>query len=72
MRLTSTQFLVFGFVLVTFGMVMPFLMVMRIIESTLFLSFASYAASITGLLFGIIGVASYAHKYRNSKRDHDR
>ena len=46
-----------GFVLVVLGWVLPFLMMLRVLESSFFLNFLSYAASITGLLLGVIGSA---------------
>jgi len=57
-------FLGIGFFLVLFGMVAPFLMVMRIVESTFFMNFFSFGASVVGLFFGIIGVAYYARTNR--------
>ncbi|MBN1660357.1 MAG: hypothetical protein JXA93_18305 [Anaerolineae bacterium] len=49
--------LVIGFFLVLFGAAVPFLTVMGILKSTFALNFLSYAASITGLLLGLIGMA---------------
>lgn len=68
MRLSPMQFLVSGFLMVLYGMVMPFLMVMHIVEATFFLSITSYAATFTGLLFGIIGIATYTRERRNRDR----
>jgi hypothetical protein len=48
-----------GFLLVSFGMVAPFLMVLRIVESTYWLSFLSFGSSVAGLFLGIIGAAFY-------------
>ena len=64
MKLTSTQFLIIGFFLVTYGMVIPWLMVLQIVKATYFLSFTSYAATFTGLLFGTIGISTYFHNKR--------
>lgn len=60
--------LVIGFFLVVYGMVMPFLMVLHILDSTFFLAFTSYAATFTGLLFGVIGIATYTREHRNRDR----
>lgn len=49
--------LMLGFVLVLLGAILPFLMVMRILNSTFFLNFFSYGVSIVGLFLGIIGSA---------------
>lgn len=48
-----------GFLLVLFGAVAPFLMVMGVLESTFFLNFLSFAASIVGLFLGLLGIALY-------------
>lgn len=65
MKLTPIQFLVIGFLLVTYGMVMPWLMVLQVLEATFFLSITSYVATFTGLIFGTIGVATYYRERRN-------
>mgnify|MGYP005853905789 CR=1 FL=1 len=54
-----------GFVLVVFGAVTPFLMVMKIIPSTFFLNFLSYAASISVVLLGFIGSLLYIRSHRD-------
>lgn len=48
-----------GLVLVLLGFVLPFLMVLRVVDPSFLLSFLSYGASITGLLLGLIGAAWY-------------
>ena len=48
-----------GFLLVLTGVVLPFMMVLNVLEATFFLSFLSYGASITGLFLGVIGAAWY-------------
>jgi len=47
--------LLIGFILVLMGFVFPFLMVMGFLESTLFLNFFSFTASMAGLMLGMIG-----------------
>jgi hypothetical protein len=59
MRTDPRALIVIGLVLVVLGFVMPFLMVLRIIEPSLALSFVSHAASVSGLFLGIIGSAMY-------------
>jgi hypothetical protein len=56
-------------VLVTLGMVLPFLMVMKVLESTFFLNFFSFAASVAGLFLGIIGGATFV-KMKRGKNQH--
>jgi multisubunit Na+/H+ antiporter MnhC subunit len=47
-----------GFFLVLLGAVLPFLMVLKILESTFFLNFFSYGAQVTGVVLGLVGVVS--------------
>ena len=57
-----------GFGLVILGFIIPRLMVMQVLQSTYFLNFLGYVASISGLMLGIIGTsmyASYSRKNRN-------
>ena len=59
-----------GFVLVLLGAVLPFLIVMQILKSTLFLNFFSYAVSFTGLMLGVIGAALHVrHTKEKDRRD---
>lgn len=48
-----------GVTLMLLGAVLPFLMVIRVLESTFFLNFFSWAASVAGLFLGTIGIATY-------------
>jgi hypothetical protein len=59
------KLIVIGFMLVLFGFVAPFLMVIRVVESSLILSFLSYGASVVGLFLGLIGAALYVRIHRN-------
>jgi hypothetical protein len=56
-----------GFFLVLFGMVMPFLMTLRVIESTFLLNFLSFGCSVAGLFMGMVGAASYVKINRGKK-----
>lgn len=53
------KIILIGFVLVLFGFVAPFLMVLRVIQPSFLLSFLSYGASMAGLFLGLIGAALY-------------
>lgn len=59
------KIILIGFFLVLFGFVAPFLMVLRIVEPNLILSFASYGASMVGLFLGLIGAALYVRIRRS-------
>jgi hypothetical protein len=48
-----------GLVLMLLGFALPLLMVMRLIDSTFFLNFVSWGASVAGLFLGFIGVATW-------------
>jgi hypothetical protein len=49
------KLLVGGLLLVTAGAGLPFLMVIRVLDLSLPLSVLAYAASLAGLLLGIVG-----------------
>jgi hypothetical protein len=51
--------IIVGFILVLFGAVAPFLMVIGVLESTFFLNFFSFAASVVGLFLGLLGISMY-------------
>jgi len=59
MSLSPLKIILIGFALVVLGVVLPFLMVLHILESTFFLNYFSYTASLAGLILGIIGSALY-------------
>lgn len=62
----SSMLLTVGFVLILAGFLVPFLMVLQVLESSLMLSVSAYCASLVGLGFGLYGVSHY-----NSSRGSD-
>ena len=54
--------------LLIFGFVMPFLMALEVVQSTLFLNFLSFGASALGLFLGVAGITAYRGK-RKKKDD---
>lgn len=65
MRLLSpVGMMIVGFVLLVVGFIIPFLMILQIIKPGFFLVFFSYAASVSGLILGVIGAAFYARERR--------
>ncbi len=64
-RLSPRLMIVIGASLLVLGVVLPLLMVIKIIPSTLGLSFLSYTASVVGMFVGLIGALTYA---RSKKR----
>ena len=65
------RYLVIGFLLVLTGAVLPFLMVMQMLESTFLLNFIAYGSSIAGLFLGMIGAVNLVSFQRHSRRDKD-
>jgi len=53
-----------GFILVMLGFILPLLEVMHILESTFFLNFFAYTASVAGVFLGVIGIAYLTARYR--------
>lgn len=70
MRDKPKRLFVIAVLLMLFGVAMPFLMVIHLVESTFFLNFLSYGASILGLLLGIVSVAMQ-NVGRNAKDKED-
>jgi hypothetical protein len=50
-----------GFVLILAGFLVPFLMVMRILESGLVLTFSAHFSSFVGLVLALYGVCDYTN-----------
>lgn len=57
--------------LMLFGCIMPFLMVIHLVESTFFLNFLSYTASLVGMMIGMTAIAmrGVAHKSKDSAEE---
>jgi len=53
-----------GVFLMLLGVALPFLMVIQLLESTFFLNFFAWGASVAGLAFGTIGFAMYSRGRR--------
>ncbi len=60
-----------GFFLVLIGAVLPFLIVIQVIESTFLLNFVAFAASTTGIFLGVIGTATYVADKRRGEDGHN-
>lgn len=52
--------LTLGMLLMLLGIILPFLMVIKVLESTFFLNFFSWGASVAGLAFSTIGFALWS------------
>jgi hypothetical protein len=49
-----------GLILMLLGIILPFLMVIQVLQSTFFLNFFSWGLSVAGLALGTIGFAMYS------------
>ncbi|MFH2102405.1 MAG: hypothetical protein ABIJ39_03510 [Chloroflexota bacterium] len=58
------RIILLGFVLVVLGAVLPFLMVLQVLESTFLLNFLSFGMSVAGLFLGIIGGSLYVRGHK--------
>lgn len=63
------RLIVIAVVLLISGFVVPFLMVIKMVESTFFLNFVSFGAQVIGLFLGIIGVTMYRVKSKKKKEE---
>ena len=52
--------LAIGFALILAGFLLPFLMVLQVLESGLVLSISAYCASLAGLVLSLYGVSHYS------------
>lgn len=66
-KLTPGKIVILGLFLSLVGVVLPFLMVLRLIESTFFLNFMAYLLSVAGLIIGFIGMAILVKIRRHDK-----
>ena len=57
-------FVSLGLTLMLLGIILPFLMLIHVLESTFFLNFFSWGSSVGGLFMGIIGVATWVRTRR--------
>lgn len=65
-QISSLKLIITGFILLVIGVVLPFLMVIRLLEPSFLLSFLSYFASLVGLIMGLCGVAWYVRSRRRN------
>jgi|PlaIllAssembly_1097288.scaffolds.fasta_scaffold1245085_2 hypothetical protein len=66
-QLSSVQMMGAGFILLVIGFLLPFLMVLQFLESTLWLNFVAYLTSFFGLIIGLIGIVTYAQVREKDK-----
>ena len=64
-RITPTHMVIIGSFLLVMKAVLPFLMVMQVFPSTIFLNFLSYASQVIGLFVGMYGAITIVKINRN-------
>ena len=68
--MSPLKLFVAGLVLVLAGAALPFLMIVGVLESSLWLGFVAYISSISGLVLGVICAASlFASRSKKDERD---
>ncbi len=63
------RLIIISFFMLLFGCITPFLMVIEVIESTLFMNFLSFTISTLGLFLGITGTALYGKAQKKRKKN---
>ncbi|MCS7240802.1 MAG: hypothetical protein NZ651_06130 [Candidatus Bipolaricaulota bacterium] len=66
MKERSWLLIMLGVIALVVGALLPFLMVLRIIASTLGLNFLAFACQVGGLFLGLIGLANYVRPGRRN------
>jgi hypothetical protein len=61
------RLIIIGFGLLAFGAVLPFMMVLKLLESTLFLNFLCVFAQVFGMTIGFIGITHFRQYPRRRK-----
>ncbi|HDQ71188.1 MAG TPA: hypothetical protein ENN19_03710 [Chloroflexi bacterium] len=61
LNMYPAKLILVGFVLVLFGFIGPFLMILGIVETSFTFSILSYFSSVIGLFLGLIGTAMYTN-----------
>lgn len=66
--MSSSTAITIGFVLLVAGFLLPFLMVLRVVEPGFALSFFSHFSSVIGLLAGLYGIVEYVGSRNERER----
>lgn len=57
--------------LMIFGVSVPFLIVIKVLDSTMFLNFAAFISQAVGFILGYIALALYRGKQKKKRNDDD-
>jgi multisubunit Na+/H+ antiporter MnhC subunit len=62
------RLIIIGFFLVLIGAVLPFVIVIGLVESTFFLNFLAFGTSVSGVFLGVLGTATYVREQRHKDK----
>ena len=65
--MSSSKLVAIGFALVLVGFLVPFLMVLEVLEAGFVLSFSAYFSSLVGLLLAVYGISHVSLHRRDDK-----
>jgi hypothetical protein len=64
-RMSPVKILIIGLLLMLTGVVLPFLMVIHILKSTILINMIAFMSQVAGLFMGTIGVIFYTKMRKN-------
>jgi hypothetical protein len=64
-RMSPAKILIIGLLLMLTGVVLPFLMVIHVLESTILINMIAFMSQVAGLFMGTIGVIFYTKMRKN-------
>ena len=66
--LSPAQMILVGLALAVLGVALPLLMVLQLLPNNFLLNFLGFAASVVGLILGVIGMALYVRVKRSDRQ----
>ena len=66
MKAQGVKYILLGMLLVIFGAVAPFIMVIHLVRASVWLSLLAYIASVSGLFLGMFGAMEFNYENLDS------
>lgn len=66
---SGRRLMLIGLLGMMLGVILPFLMLVRVLPSTFLLNFVAFTCSVGGLMTGIVGITTYAAQQRSRRED---
>ena len=60
-HISPAKILIIGLILMLTGAALPFLMVIRVLESTILVNLVAFVSQVTGLMLGTVGLIFYVN-----------